>query len=416
MVAAGVYMVARTWFIFAAADPLAFQVVAWIGGISAIFAASIALVQTDFKRVLAFSTISQLGYMFVGLGIAAGTAYGPSLGMFHLFTHAFFKALLFLCAGSVLFALHHATHRETQDMRVMGGLGPKMPITAIAWLVGTLAIGGFPFFDSFFSKDNIIAVAFDTGNYALYAITLITAGLTSFYMFRAFLLAFGGKDGTLGGLWGGTYRGKIYRLAGLEEGNQDKTHLVEMEPEEKEQIKDPRESPLTMTIPLILLIIPSIVAGDWTHFYNFVQAGAPDLTFTSVLDDWKTYVGLAVSLIGFAWAYALYARFELARINDYVQNRAVLRVMHRVLLHKYYVDELYNLLIRYVVFGISHIEQAFDTYVIDGLVNGTARLVTTLGRDVRRVETGRVQAYMVGFFGGVAVLAILVFALITFVK
>src|SRR6266704_5288598 len=120
MVAAGVYMVGRTWFIFAAADPLAFQVVAWIGGISAIFAASIALVQTDFKRVLAFSTISQLGYMFVGMGIAAGTAYGPGLGMFHLFTHAFFKALLFLCAGSVLYALHHATHKETQDMRVMG--------------------------------------------------------------------------------------------------------------------------------------------------------------------------------------------------------------------------------------------------------------------------------------------------------
>jgi len=190
----------------------------------------------------------------------------------------------------------------------------------------------------------------------------------------------------------------------------------EMEPEEKEQIKDPRESPLTMTIPLILLIIPSIVAGDWTHFYNFVQAGAPDLTFTSVLDDWKTYVGLAVSLIGFAWAYALYARFELARINDYVQNRAFLRSAHRVLLHKYYVDDLYNWLIRYVVFGFSHTIQAFDTYVIDGVVNGVARVVTTIGRDVRHVETGRVQAYMIGFFGGVAVLAILVFALVTFVK
>ncbi len=416
MVAAGVYMVGRTWFIFAAADPLAFQVVAWIGGISAIFAASIALVQTDFKRVLAFSTISQLGYMFVGLGIAAGTAYGPGLGMFHLFTHAFFKALLFLCAGSVLIALHHATHREMQDMRLMGGLGPKMPITAIAWLIGTLAIGGFPFFDSFFSKDNIIAVAFDTGNYALWAITLITAGLTSFYMLRAFILAFGGKDGALGGLWGGTYRGKIYRIAGVSEGNPDKTYLVEMEPEEKEKIKNPHESPLTMTIPLILLIIPSIFAGDWFHFYSYVQPGAPDLTLSYVLDDWKTWIGLAVSLGAFIWAYALYARFELARIHDFVQNRAFLRTAHRVLLHKYYIDDLYNWLIRYVVLGISHTEQAFDTYIIDGLVNGTARLVMTIGRDVRHVETGRVQAYMIGFFGGVAVLAILVFALVTFVK
>ena len=416
MVAAGVYMVGRTWFIFADADPLAFQVVAWIGGISAIFAASIALVQTDFKRVLAFSTISQLGYMFVGMGIAAGTAYGPGLGMFHLFTHAFFKALLFLCAGSVLYALHHATHKETQDMRVMGGLGPLMPVTAVAWLIGTFAIGGFPFFDSFFSKDNIIGVAFDTGNYALWAITLITAGLTSFYMFRAFILAFGGKDGTLGGLWGGTYRGKIYRIAGVEEGNQDKTYLVEMEPEEKEHIKDPRESPLTITIPLILLIIPSIFAGDWFNFYSYIQQGAPALTVRDVLDDWKTWVGLAVSLIGFTWAYMLYARFELARIHDFVQNRAFLRSAHRVLLHKYYVDDLYNWLIRYVVFGFSHTIQAFDTYVIDGVVNGVARVVTTIGRDVRHVETGRVQAYMIGFFGGVAVLAILVFALVTFVK
>ncbi len=416
MVAAGVYMVGRTWFIFAAADPLAFQVVAWIGGISAIFAASIALVQTDFKRVLAFSTISQLGYMFVGMGIAAGTAYGPGLGLFHLFTHAFFKALLFLCAGSVLYALHHATHKETQDMRVMGGLGPLMPITAVAWLIGTFAIGGFPFFDSFFSKDNIIGVAFDTGNYALWAITLITAGLTSFYMFRAFILAFGGNGGRWGGLWGGTYRGKIYRIAGVEEGNQDKTYLVEMEPEEKEHIKDPRESPLTMTIPLILLMIPSIFAGDWFNSYSYIQQGAPALTVRDVLDDWKTWVGLAVALVGFTWAYVLYARFEFARIHDFVQNRAFLRSAHRVLLHKYYVDDLYNWLIRYIVFGFSHTIQAFDTYVIDGVVNGVARVVTTIGRDVRHVETGRVQAYMIGFFGGVAVLAILVFALVAFVK
>jgi len=416
MVAAGVYMVGRTWFIFAAADPLAFQVVAWIGGISAIFAAVIALVQTDFKRVLAFSTISQLGYMFVGMGIAAGTAYGPGLGLFHLFTHAFFKALLFLCAGSVLFALHHATHKETQDMRVMGGLGPLMPITAIAWLVGTLSIGGFPFFDSFFSKDNIIAEAYRTGNYGLWAVTLITAGLTSFYMFRAFILAFGGKGGRLGGMWGGTYRGKIYRIAGLEEGNQDKTYLVEMSPEEKEHIKVPHESPLVMTIPLIILMIPSIFAGDWFNFYPYIQAGAPALTVRDVLDDWLTWVGLAVSLIGFTWAFVLYARFEFASVHDYVENRAFLRTAHRILLHKFYVDELYNWIIKYIVLGLSHIAQAFDTYVVDGIVNGVARLITVLGRDVRHVETGRVQTYMIGFFGGVAVLAILVFALVAFVK
>jgi NADH:ubiquinone oxidoreductase subunit 5 (subunit L)/multisubunit Na+/H+ antiporter MnhA subunit len=258
-------------------------------------------------------------------------------------------------------------------------------------------------------------VAYDTGNYALWAITLITAGLTSFYMFRAFLLAFGGKDGALGGLWGGTYRGKIYRIAGVEEGNPDKTYLVERGPGE-EEVKDPHESPLTMTIPLILLAIPAIFAGDWFNFYSYVQPGAPDLTLIYVLDDWKTWIGTAVALVGFIWAYVLYARLELARIHDYVQNRAFLRTAHRVLLHKYYIDDLYNWLIRYVVLGLSHIAQAFDTYVIDGVVNGVPRLVTTIGRDVRHVETGRVQAYMIGFFGGVAVLAILVFALVTFVK
>jgi NADH:ubiquinone oxidoreductase subunit 5 (subunit L)/multisubunit Na+/H+ antiporter MnhA subunit len=163
-------------------------------------------------------------------------------------------------------------------------------------------------------------------------------------------------------------------------------------------------------------MIPSIFAGDWFNFYTYIDPSAAALTVRDVLGDWKTWVGLAVSLVGFTWAYAVYARVELARIHDYVQNRAFLRTAHRVLLHKYYVDDLYNLLIRYVVFGLAHTAQAFDTYVIDGVVNGVARVVTTFGRDVRRVETGRVQAYMIGFFGGVAVLAILVFALVTFVK
>src|SRR6266851_4415739 len=171
MVAAGVYMVARTFPLFAAAGPAAFQVVAWIGGITAIFAALCALTQTDFKRVLAFSTISQLGYMFVGLGVA-GSAYGPGPGMFHLFTHAFFKALLFLGAGSVLHALHHAMHREVQDMRLMGGLASKMPVTAITWLIAVLAISGFPFFAGFYSKETIIGIAYDHGDYGLWAITL----------------------------------------------------------------------------------------------------------------------------------------------------------------------------------------------------------------------------------------------------
>src|SRR5579859_4923941 len=394
MVAAGVYMVARTFPLFAAADPAAFQVVAWVGAITALFAATIALVQYDFKRVLAFSTISQLGYMFVALGVAyspvAGENYGPGPGMFHLFTHAFFKALLFLGAGSVLHGLHHAMHREVQDVRLMGGLASRMPITAFTWLIATLSISGFPFFAGFYSKDTIIGLAFDKGDYALWIVTLVTAGLTAFYMLRAFILAFGGKGGVLGGLWGGPYRG-----------------------EHEERL---RESPLSMTIPLILLAIPSVIAGYWFGFYNYLEPGAHAFDIAAFFFDWKTWAGVIVSLVGFGWAYALYARFEFAKIHAYVQEHAVLRVLHLILLRKYYVDELYNLFIRFGVLGLSHVEQAFDTYIIDGIVNGAARLVLTVGRDVRHVETGKVQSYMVGFFGGVAVLAAVVFVLVTFVK
>jgi NADH-quinone oxidoreductase subunit L len=207
-------------------------------------------------------------------------------------------------------------------------------------------------------------------------------------MLRAYILAFGGKGGAWGGLWGGPYRG---------EG-------------------EPHESPLTITIPLVLLAIASIVSGYWFGFFGYIQPGAPALDFGADLRDWKVGLSVAVSLVGLAWAYTLYARTALSRVNAVVQGNAVLRGLHLILLRKYYIDDLYNWLIRYVVLGISHIEQAFDTYIIDGLVNGVASLVTGIGRDVRKVETGRVQAYMAVFFGGIAVLAILVFALVTFVK
>ncbi len=388
MVAAGVYMVARTFPLFLAADPAAFAVVAWIGAFTALFAASIALAQSDFKRVLAYSTISQLGYMFVGLGVA-GPTLGPGPGMFHLFTHAFFKALLFLGAGSVLYALHHATHKEVQDMRLMGGLGPKMPITAITWLIATLSISGFPFFAGFYSKDSIIELTLtEAHNWPLYIITLFTAGLTAFYMLRAFILAFGGKGGKVFGLWGGTYRG----------------------------VGNPKESPWTMTVPLILLAIPSLLAGYWLNFYTYLSPKAPGINLADVFTSPFTLVGVIVAFIGLGWAYFLYGNVELAKLNAIVQGNAFLRTVHRILYHRYYIEEFYDLLIRYVVLGLSHLEQAFDAYVVDGIVNGIASLITTFGRDVRRVETGRVQAYMVAFFGGVAVLAVIVIALVTFVR
>ncbi len=407
MVAAGVYMVARTYPLFLAAGPQALGVVAWVGAITAIFAATIALTQYDLKRILAFSTISQLGYMFVGLGVA-GAEYGPGPGMFHLFTHAFFKALLFLGAGSVLHAMHHALHRETQDMRYMGGLAKFMPVTAITFLVATLAISGFPFFSGFFSKDTIIGLTFDRGDYALYIITLLTAGLTAFYMLRAYILTFGGKGGEFGGLWGGPYRGAA-GVPGVPWGRLENDQGVAHE-------GTPHESPLTMTIPLVLLAIASIVAGYWFGFFSYVYPPAPVLNFGAILTDWKTWVGVLVSFIGLGWAYYLYCVVGWVAVGNVVYNNPLLNFLHRVTLHKYYVSEFYALLIRYGVLGLSHVEAAFDTYVVDGIVNGVAALVRGAGRDLRHVETGRVQAYMIGFFGGVAVLAILVFVLVTFVQ
>src|SRR6266567_1204264 len=393
MVAAGVYMVARTFPLFAAADPAAFGVVAWIGGITALFAASIAVAQSDFKRVLAYSTISQLGYMFVGLGVA-GPELGTGPGMFHLFTHAFFKALLFLGAGSVLHSLHHAMHKEVQDMRLMGGLAKYMPITAGTWLIAVLAISGFPFFSGFFSKDTIISLAFKNGYYGLWAITLLTAGFTAFYMLRAYILAFGGKGGRFGGL-GGAPEGAsdLYRGEGV-----------------------PHESPATITIPLILLAVASVIAGYWTGFFSYIQPGAPDLSIAETLTSPLTWLGVVVALAGFAWAYTLYCRVGMERVHQVVESNAVLLFLYNLTLHKSYTDDLYDLLVRYVVLGISHVEQAFDTYVVDGLVNGVARLVLTAGRDLRYVETGKVQSYMAAFFGGIAILIAVVFVLVSFVK
>ncbi len=380
MVAAGVYMVARTFPLFAAADPAALAVVAWVGGITALFAATIALVQTDFKRVLAFSTISQLGYMFVGLGVADNV--GP--GMFHLFTHAFFKALLFLGAGSVIDSLHHATHKETQDMRLMGGLATRMPITAITWLIATLAISGFPFLSGFYSKDNIIGLTLEKGDIALYAITLLTAGLTAFYMLRAYIQAFGGRDGKFAGLWGGTYRG----------------------------VGNPHESPLTMTIPLMILAVFAIFAGYWTGFFSYVTPGVAPLNILTVLTSLDTWIGVVVALVGLGWAWFLYTRVDPVRLNAVVQGNALLRGLHKFLFNRWYIDDLYNWIIKYLVLGLAHLAQAFDAYVVDGIVNGVARLVNISGSDLRRAETGRVQSYMIGFFGGVALLAVLVFVLV----
>jgi NADH-quinone oxidoreductase subunit L len=389
MVAAGVYMVARTFPLFAASGTLAFEVVAWIGTITALYAALTALTQTDFKRVLAYSTVSQLGYMFVGLGVAgAGSPeLGAGPGMFHLFTHAFFKALLFLAAGSVIHNLHHATHEEVQDMRKMGGLAKFMPITAITYFIAALTISGFPFFAGFYSKDTIIGLAFTDGFYAIWFITLLTAGLTAFYMFRAYIVAFGGKDGKFFGFWGGTYRG----------------------------VGTPTEGPKTVTIPLILLAIASIFAGYWFGLFSYLTPGATNIDFAGIVNDPLTWLGVGVAFAGIFVAWLFYGpALGWDKVNNVVENNVALSFLHRLTLRKFYLDDLYYWLTRYIFLGIAHIASAFDSSIVDGIVNGVSNAVLSLGKGLRHTETGKVQSYMYGFFGGVAALAVVVFVLFAF--
>lgn len=272
-------------------------------------------------------------------------------------------------------------------MRKMGGLASRMPITAATWLIATLAISGFPLLSGFYSKEFIIGRSLEQGDIVIYILTLVTAGLTAFYMLRAFILAFGGDGGALGGLWGGKYRG---------EG-------------------EPHESPWTMTVPLSILAVFAVFAGYWTGFFGYVDVNPnlPNATLDigTLFAAPDTWIGVAVSFVGLIVAYVMYCRVPAEKLNAAVQNNGLLRFLHNLLYNRYYIDTLYALFVRYIILGISHVEQAFDTYVVDGIVNGAARLVTLVGGEVRHVETGRVQSYMVGFFGGIAVLAVVVFVL-----
>ncbi|HSC77313.1 MAG TPA: NADH-quinone oxidoreductase subunit L, partial [Candidatus Acidoferrales bacterium] len=350
MVAAGVYMVARSHILFAHA-PLALTVVAIVGCLTAFFAATIALVQTDIKRVLAYSTVSQLGYMFLGLGAGAFAS-----GIFHLMTHAFFKALLFLGAGSVIHAMS-----GQQDIRKMGGLWPKIRTTAATFWMATLAIAGAPLFSGFFSKDEILWQTFASPSLptadklALWLLGLITATMTSFYMFRLVFLTFHGE---------GRYT--------------------------PETAKHIHESPSTMTLPLVILAVLSVVGG-WVgipaamgealhipnyidHFLEPVFAGSNALLRTGAAPhEHSEELGLAALAVllaaaGFVTAYAFYLRNP--QLAD--QLAETFRGMYRVLVNKYYVDELYAALFVRPMNWISErvLWQAFDVGVIDGLLNG----------------------------------------------
>jgi NADH-quinone oxidoreductase subunit L len=366
MVTAGVYLVARAHALFERSG-VALEVVAWVGVLTALFAATIGLAQTDIKRVLAYSTVSQLGYMFVAVGVGAYAA-----GIYHLVTHAFFKALLFLGAGSVI----HALSGE-QDLRKMGGLWRKLPATRDTMLIATVAIAGLPPFSGFFSKDEILAAAWFSGHRVLYVLALIGAGLTAFYMTRLVLLTFFGAS--------------------------------RLEPETAHHL---HESPPVMTVPLWILAVLAAGAGVWGVPWadgNWIgRFLAPVLGAHAAHHGLAVYILMAVSVaaalggIGVAWW--MYARggADLARIGE---PRSAL---HRLLLHKYYVDELYDrALVQPLAALCRWCAGAVDQGVIDGAVNGAGRVCLAAAAGLRRLQTGFVMTYALSMLvGAVALLGL----------
>jgi NADH-quinone oxidoreductase subunit L len=385
MVAAGVYLVARTFPLFHLAGHQALDVVAYIGAFTAIFAASIALVQIDVKRVLAYSTVSQLGYMFVGLGVADTT--GP--GIFHLMTHAFFKALLFLGSGAVLLTLG-----MQQDMRKMGGLATRIPLVAFPFLLANFAIAGIPPFAGFFSKDEIIAQAWDHHYYLIWAATLITAFLTAFYMFRLWFLTFGGKGGAFGGFWGGEYRGTV----------------------------TPKPPDARVWLPLWILAVPTVIAGFWGFSavggnFNAFITGNPEIeAFANPFLQPLSYLSIGAGVFGIGLAWAMYGAQILPR--DIFVSNPLGRGIANVLWNKFYVDEIYNIvIINGLVLNLSKLASFIvDQRVIDGILNGTGASVLAFGRGLRRTESGRLQNYGAAMFGGALVLAGVLFAVVYFMK
>jgi len=365
MVTAGVYMVARSHALFERSG-LALEVVAWVGVVTALFAATVGLVQTDIKRVLAYSTISQLGYMFAAVGLGAYAA-----GIFHLVTHAFFKALLFLGAGSVI----HALGGE-QDLRKMGGLAPKMVPTALTMAIGAAGLAGVPGLAGFFSKDEILASAFGGGHRLLWALLLMGAFLTAFYAFRLLFLAFFGGP----------------RMP------REVAHHV-------------HESPAVMTAPLAVLALLTVVAGwavgvpseQGTRFARFLApvfplpAAEPSGLVTYVLLMLNVVVVTAGIML--AWFMYMSAPVRPERIG---RPRTPI---HALLLNAYYVDGLYDRAIVRPLLALStYLARVVDLVLVDGLVNLTGRAVLAWAAGLRRAQTGYVVNYALTMLVGAVVL------------
>ncbi|MEO8513849.1 MAG: NADH-quinone oxidoreductase subunit L [Ignavibacteria bacterium] len=371
MVTAGVYMIGRTSLLFAMA-PITMEVVMIIGCLTAFMAATIAVAQNDIKKILAYSTVSQLGFMFMAMGAGAF-----STGIFHVTTHAFFKALMFLGAGSVIHGMH-----DEQDVTKMGGLKSKMKITFLTFLMGGIAISGIPPFSGFFSKDEILSKLFFGGHYAVFGVAVLTAFLTAFYVWRLISLTFYGK------------------------------------PRYDEANVHPHESPAWMTIPLIILAILSVVGGfiGMPHIFapNFIEhwlepVFAPAL---AILPEQHIIESTEIGLIVFSVLVALIAILVSVKMFKSGEKlEAFSGGFYNLLREKYKIDEIYDkIIVSPLVWLTGIFYRILDVKIIDGAVNGTARFFNNLSLDWRKIQTGVIQDY--ALFSVAGILAIILYILL----
>ena len=369
MVVAGVYLVARMFPLFIDYAPHVLHLVAYVGAFTAFYAASVACVQSDIKRVLAFSTISQIGFMMVALGVCTSTdphegGLGYMAGMFHLFTHAMFKALLFLGAGSIIHAVH------SNEMSAMGGLRKYMPVTHITFLIACLAIAGIPPFSGFFSKDEILTACFAFSPLMGWVMTGI-AGLTAFYMFRLYYGIFWGKEN-----------------------------------KELHAHHTPHEAPATMTVPLVVLAVITCVAG-FIPFGDFISSDGE--AYTIHLDGGVVAISLTVAIAAIALATWMYLRAKQPVADRLATTFSGL---HKAAYHRFYIDEAYQFVTHRIIFGcISRPIAWFDRHVVDGFMNLLARTTQSAALGIRFMQSGSVQRYCIWFFAGTLGLTLLLLIL-----